>query len=89
MVAVGPLLSARAELLLPPLLLPEKADESTVLIFVASQVFAMASGKASSSITKTSSAERRPRRDAEAAISFFRVAPRPSAFPVFEVGLSA
>ena len=66
-----------------------KAEESTAAIPAAGQVVVILSGKAGSSIVKTSSAgERRPRRLADCMSSCFRVSPRPSAFPKSETPIS-
>lgn len=64
----------------------EKAFESNCAMCVVGQVIVMLSGNFESSITKTSEEERRPRRRAEAASSVLRVEPRPSAFPVSQLG---
>lgn len=63
----------------------EKAEERSCAILAADQVAFMPSWNLESSITRTSDAERRPSIDAEAASSFLRVSPRPSAFPALQL----
>ena len=59
----------------------EKAEERSCAILSIDHVAFMPSWKLESSITRTSEAERRPRSEADAASSFLRISPSPSAFP--------
>ena len=84
-VAVGasfwPLLSLTCFLVVAFRALLEKAEDNTSMIFAASHFMVMLSGKAASSITKTSEEDRRPSTVADSMSSRLRVSPRPSALP--------
>lgn len=61
----------------------EKAEERSCDMLAADQVAFIPSWNFESSITRISEAERRPSRAPEAASSFLRVSPSPSAFPAW------